>query len=514
MVTSQISANHTDPSVPNILDGGYGIFARDLRISADRDASCPPAAFEAALKKSEETAAKRPEADPGLRPPECSKRRDETGAPDLVDAGGAADATASAPAGGEGLPHSVEGDLASIREEDPCMTASDQPQIPEQPSLGAGIDGDRPVFPPPEQPSDGGAPQMDGVGMSDGETLLTACTDKSDGLLLSDVTEPTGGQDDGDVSRPASGPTGGETAAPKSAAAPLEQGETQEPAVEEPPSEAPMVDAADGAADGADGDGSPASSHGQAAFQDKDSRARKPETAFEFSNGAVDDDGPQDTSGPASTLQALHRAAAEDINRPPVSAVRAVSLNTDGQGTAFGGAFASASSAEAGPPSSAPPTSAVEMPAPGASDRMLPSTIADQIVSRAVLSLKEGQNEIRIRLRPDFLGRLDMRIMAGERGVSVEMLTEMPLVKEMIQTHLDQLRANFSEQGMEIDKFDVVVDQEQHRFGGHHLRQSHGRQNGLRANRQPSGPDIGDEPDGTGVMPNSPSSSNRIDFFA
>jgi len=89
----------------------------------------------------------------------------------------------------------------------------------------------------------------------------------------------------------------------------------------------------------------------------------------------------------------------------------------------------------------------------------LQSDVMSQLVEKAVLNLKNGQTSMRIRLKPEALGHLRMHITTENNQVMIKILTEIPLVKEIIETNVNQLRAELQNQGLEIDKFDVSVDQ-------------------------------------------------------
>ena len=81
----------------------------------------------------------------------------------------------------------------------------------------------------------------------------------------------------------------------------------------------------------------------------------------------------------------------------------------------------------------------------------------EQIVSRAVYHLKNGQNSVRIDLKPEFLGQVRMQIVTVEQQVSVRITAELPVVKEMLDNNLQQLKADLQQQGLEVDDIEVSV---------------------------------------------------------
>lgn len=83
--------------------------------------------------------------------------------------------------------------------------------------------------------------------------------------------------------------------------------------------------------------------------------------------------------------------------------------------------------------------------------------VFDQIVQRAVVQVKTGQSEIKIDLKPEFLGNVRMQIVSENQQVSVRILTELPAVRDMIETGLQQLRSELQNQGLHVDRLEVAV---------------------------------------------------------
>jgi flagellar hook-length control protein FliK len=83
--------------------------------------------------------------------------------------------------------------------------------------------------------------------------------------------------------------------------------------------------------------------------------------------------------------------------------------------------------------------------------------VFDQIVQRAVLQVKNEQSEIKIDLKPEFLGNVRMQIVSENQQVSVRILTEAPAVRDMIETGLQQLRSELQSQGLKVDRLEVAV---------------------------------------------------------
>jgi flagellar hook-length control protein FliK len=92
--------------------------------------------------------------------------------------------------------------------------------------------------------------------------------------------------------------------------------------------------------------------------------------------------------------------------------------------------------------------------------RELRTQTMDQIVRRALFQIKDGQQEARIDLKPDFLGHVRMQIITENQQVTVKILTEFGFVKDMIENNIQQLKADLQQQGLEVEKLDVSVSRD------------------------------------------------------
>ncbi|MDL1962733.1 MAG: flagellar hook-length control protein FliK, partial [Deltaproteobacteria bacterium] len=103
------------------------------------------------------------------------------------------------------------------------------------------------------------------------------------------------------------------------------------------------------------------------------------------------------------------------------------------------------------------------------SQKPLQTEVLTQIVKKASFNLKNGQTEVKIDLKPEFLGRIQLKISTENHQVMVRILTEIPLVKDMIENNINQLKADLQNHGLEIDKLDVFVanDSDQYNKNGH-----------------------------------------------
>lgn len=117
------------------------------------------------------------------------------------------------------------------------------------------------------------------------------------------------------------------------------------------------------------------------------------------------------------------------------------------------------------------------------------TTVMDQIVDKAAMRSIHGRSEIQIRLKPEFLGNVQMNIAADKEQLVVRIMTDRPVVKEIIETHLHHLKTELQSQGLTIDKFEILVNPDanqqhsrdqfaqmfRHHFSQNGRQQSHGR---------------------------------------
>jgi flagellar hook-length control protein FliK len=89
--------------------------------------------------------------------------------------------------------------------------------------------------------------------------------------------------------------------------------------------------------------------------------------------------------------------------------------------------------------------------------------VFDQIVQRTVVQLRNDQSEIKIDLKPDFLGNVRMQIVTENQQVSVRITTEFPAVRDMIEAGLQQLKSELQNQGLHVDRLEVAVSDDQYR---------------------------------------------------
>lgn len=92
--------------------------------------------------------------------------------------------------------------------------------------------------------------------------------------------------------------------------------------------------------------------------------------------------------------------------------------------------------------------------------------IFDQIVQRAALLARDGRTEMRIDLKPEALGQVRLQIMTEYQQVSVRIFAEHAGVREIIESHMAQLKSDLQQQGLQIDRLEVAVAEGERRAPG------------------------------------------------
>lgn len=86
--------------------------------------------------------------------------------------------------------------------------------------------------------------------------------------------------------------------------------------------------------------------------------------------------------------------------------------------------------------------------------------VIEQIIQKARVHSNGDSSEIKIRLKPDFLGEVSLRITTEKGIVVARAIVENNQVKHLLESNLDKLKDNFKEQGMMFQKLDVSVGHE------------------------------------------------------
>jgi hypothetical protein len=103
------------------------------------------------------------------------------------------------------------------------------------------------------------------------------------------------------------------------------------------------------------------------------------------------------------------------------------------------------------------PVTASPVPEKTMPDRVDQARVMEQISARVRLLPKKGGNEMRIHLKPEALGQVQLKILAQDQNITVKMVAETGAAKEIIENNIGQLRADLNAQGLNVEKLAVDV---------------------------------------------------------
>ncbi|WP_240688061.1 flagellar hook-length control protein FliK [Pseudalkalibacillus hwajinpoensis] len=88
--------------------------------------------------------------------------------------------------------------------------------------------------------------------------------------------------------------------------------------------------------------------------------------------------------------------------------------------------------------------------------RQLNTSLSDMITERMQVMKNGDESHIRIKLSPENLGQLDIRLTTSDGKVTAFIATATSAAKEMIESQLHQLRQTLVQQGVQLDKVEVI----------------------------------------------------------
>ena len=83
--------------------------------------------------------------------------------------------------------------------------------------------------------------------------------------------------------------------------------------------------------------------------------------------------------------------------------------------------------------------------------------VLKQIIDKGKAIISDEKSEIRIKLKPEILGELVLKIELEKGVVVAKVLVDNYRVKELLETNIYQLKEGLEEQGVEIKTFEVQV---------------------------------------------------------
>lgn len=83
--------------------------------------------------------------------------------------------------------------------------------------------------------------------------------------------------------------------------------------------------------------------------------------------------------------------------------------------------------------------------------------LIQQIVKKAEVMLKSDISEMKMQLKPEFLGKMLIKVTIEEGAVVTRIITENQHVKQVLEANLNSLRQNLEANGMKVEKTEVSV---------------------------------------------------------
>ncbi|MFZ3252788.1 MAG: flagellar hook-length control protein FliK, partial [Syntrophales bacterium] len=83
--------------------------------------------------------------------------------------------------------------------------------------------------------------------------------------------------------------------------------------------------------------------------------------------------------------------------------------------------------------------------------------ILEQVAAQLPHAINKGSGRIRMSLAPDSMGKLDMDLVVRESRVQIILTAESRTVQQILQGHVEQLKDALQQQGLEVDGFNVLL---------------------------------------------------------
>lgn len=90
-----------------------------------------------------------------------------------------------------------------------------------------------------------------------------------------------------------------------------------------------------------------------------------------------------------------------------------------------------------------------------ATARSMPAYVMNQVEKSIVRAVNQGENTLKLQLKPAELGRLVMTIDNVGNSMKVSITTENPIAKDILAAHVNELKTVLAAAGISLDKFDV-----------------------------------------------------------
>jgi|GEM_PF-3074808 len=101
----------------------------------------------------------------------------------------------------------------------------------------------------------------------------------------------------------------------------------------------------------------------------------------------------------------------------------------------------------------------------------LTEPVIEQTVRGVLLSVRDGASELRVRIQPEHLGELHLRMVFKDNVLSLDVNAQSTVVKSIIESNLGRLRQSLHSNGVDVGKVSVTVDPDVS-SGGHFSREA------------------------------------------
>jgi flagellar hook-length control protein FliK len=123
--------------------------------------------------------------------------------------------------------------------------------------------------------------------------------------------------------------------------------------------------------------------------------------------------------------------------------------------------------------------------------------VVDQIREGISLSANKDGGQVRLNLKPESMGQLDMRIAVRNESVQIIMTVENEKVHQAMNAHIDDLKTALQNQGLKVDKIEVALQYQPGHEGSFHREEANYRfnpgQNGHQGRPLNQEPAFGDD---------------------
>lgn len=92
------------------------------------------------------------------------------------------------------------------------------------------------------------------------------------------------------------------------------------------------------------------------------------------------------------------------------------------------------------------------------------SEVLNQVVEQAKVIIGQDKSEMVIQLKPDHLGKLELKVVTEQGIVAAKFIAESQQVKEIIETNMQLLKDSLQKQGITIDSVNVQVGHDQNEY--------------------------------------------------